>query len=251
MTSITIGKDEFIEFLRALTALKDICTDITIEKGMIRQRIDSRESFFQMDLRHILGDCSIPISHLKLKLDLLKTFFSEEVILSINDDNTFYSFEDAVSRYSFKWTDTKMMSENSRYINDDELGKLIGKYEDIILETTIDKKVSDRIKLASQLFSVRNVTLEFSERFAKLKSEHQNKEQNAIFMKDIVSLLDGDAFITLSIIPLTVDHDGPMTFEVAAQKINNKIQVLQTVDMKMNNTEITFYGASILKTDED
>ena len=50
MTRIEMDAEEFNEFLRCLLNLKEICNDVDIREGKIRQRSNDLTSVFEMDL---------------------------------------------------------------------------------------------------------------------------------------------------------------------------------------------------------
>ena len=86
--TINLNEEEYNDFLRCLTNLKEICNDVDIRDGVIRQRSNDLTSVFEMNLSPIINDASIPITNLKKKLDLLKTFVGQEVTIEIVEGET-------------------------------------------------------------------------------------------------------------------------------------------------------------------
>ena len=62
MTSIEIDVEKFSTFLRCLTNLKEICNDVDIRNGVIRQRTSDLTAVFEMDLTSLIQDATIPIT---------------------------------------------------------------------------------------------------------------------------------------------------------------------------------------------
>ena len=88
MTRIEFDSEDFNTFLRCLMNLKEICNDVDIRGGMIRQRTNDLTSVFEMDLTSLITDAAIPITNLKKKLDLLKTFAGQDVALETHEGET-------------------------------------------------------------------------------------------------------------------------------------------------------------------
>ena len=83
--TIVLETEEYNDFLRCLINLREICNDVDIRGGYIRQRSNDLTSIFEMDLTSLIGDSQIPITNLKKKLDLLKTFSGQSVTIEIEE----------------------------------------------------------------------------------------------------------------------------------------------------------------------
>ena len=94
MTRIEFDSEDFNTFLRCLINLKEICNDVDIRSGIIRQRTNDLTSVFEMDLTSIIGDVALPIAGLKKRLDLFKTFTGQNVVCEItvgeNESESYY-----------------------------------------------------------------------------------------------------------------------------------------------------------------
>ena len=82
-TTITLEAEQYNDFIRCLTNLKDVCNDVDIRNGIIRQRTNGNVSIFEIDISTIVSDASFAIIDLKQKLDLLKTFQGQDVSIEI------------------------------------------------------------------------------------------------------------------------------------------------------------------------
>ena len=67
---------KFGELNRCLTIFKDLCNDVEIRNGFIRQKTNDGSVVFEIDLTSLLGDLNIRFSNLKEKLDLFKVFYN-------------------------------------------------------------------------------------------------------------------------------------------------------------------------------
>ena len=83
--SVSLSNEEFENFVRSLSVLKDVCNDVDINDGIIRQRTNDHTTIFQLDLSSLLPVVTMCLSNLKQKLDLLKMFSDEEVEIEISD----------------------------------------------------------------------------------------------------------------------------------------------------------------------
>ncbi len=84
---VNLDSVKYDELLRILLILKDICNDVDIRQGVIRQRTNDSATVFEIDLSSIISNINLPISELKSKLDILKCFSGEEVQITTTDDS--------------------------------------------------------------------------------------------------------------------------------------------------------------------
>ena len=98
-TVVTLETAEYSDFLNFITNLKDICTDIDIRNGLVRQRSDDKTSVFEIDLTPILPNVDMALTDIKKKLELLKIFQGQdEVTVTINQDGqNCYIFSDGIT----------------------------------------------------------------------------------------------------------------------------------------------------------
>ena len=112
---VNLDSEQFDEFLRCLSLLKDICNDADIREGVVRQRTNDNSSIFEVDMRSLIQDIDLPISNLKQKLDLFKIFSEqEEVAVSIEEGSFLLSDQYSVLRFispKLDFMDNKFMTE--------------------------------------------------------------------------------------------------------------------------------------------
>ena len=123
MTRIEFDAENFNVLLRCLANLVPCCLDVDIRDGFIRQRTNDRTAVFEMDLTSILSDASIPITNLKKKFDLLKTFSGRDVTIEINEGETesdsFYILSDQ-NHYTIQFRFPALQFMDNKYITEEE-----------------------------------------------------------------------------------------------------------------------------------
>ncbi len=242
---ISLDSVEFDSFTRTLSILKEICDDIDIRGGIIRQRTNDKSTIFQIDLTGILNDVDIPITNLKQKLDLLKIFAGEDVTLKINDENFIISDE---------YTSISLVKPLSNYItnkfkSEEELQNIfVLKESDLILNTEIPLKVSERLRIISTNFNTNSLNINFNGDNAILSTKTQAKDQKAVLMKDIITnrTIDNSSS-SLVLIPFIVDHDGDIGFEMYDNGDNTIINKFEcSIANGDEKIEIKIYGKSLI-----
>ncbi len=241
---VNMDSVKFEEFLRCLFVLKDICNDVDIRDGFLRQRSNDNASIIQMDLTSIIDTINLPITSLKKKLDLLKCFNGQEVQIEILNDS--YIISDNVT--SIKISNPKLEYIDNKFIDENELNNLfILNDEDLILSTTIPYNISDRIRVITQGFDVNSIKVMFEGNTATIKADTQARDQSAKFMNDIILEDPRNGYSNLVTTPFIIDHDGTIDFKmynvhesICANKFSTAIK----------DVEIVVYGRSTINEDE-
>jgi len=209
--SVVLDSDRFEEFLRCLSLLKDICNDVNIQNGIIRQRTTDRSSVFEIDLRPIVEEMSIPLPSIKPKLDLLKTFSGQDVTISSGGGSC--EFSDQYSKLKFDSPDPDYM--DNKFITPEEMATIISyNEEDMMLFTKISKTISKRIQVVTDVFNVSIVTVVFDGEHANISTRTQGRDQFAQFMQEITSETETKCSTDLVITPFIADHDGDIDFRM-------------------------------------
>jgi len=243
---IVLNSEQFKKFVNCLSILKDNCNDVDIKEGVIRQHINSRYCIFELDLTSLINNLSIPIVGIKKKLDILKTFKNSEEI-TIDVDDTTYSFSDNYSRIKFNKLPQNML--DNEYINDDELGHMfILNPDDLILNCEINKTISARIKSISQNFDVNTFKILFNENKASIISTSQDKNQEATLLSDIEIPREMNCITNVFTTPFIIDHDDNMSFELYEVQENTCMGKIKTSISEVN---VVIYTNAILVDDED
>jgi len=208
---VNLDAGQFDEVLRVLFVLSNVCNDVDIREGIIRQRTNDSATVFEVDLTSIIGSINLPISKLKEKLEIFKSFSGDEVSITATDDD--YMISDPTSYTKYKYPILDYL--DNKFISSEELSRVIAtNQEDLILSTPISKKISDRMKIISASFHVNSVQVIFNGDTASISSADQSKEGFAKFVQNIVSNKELNHSANLIITPFVIDHDGDINFEM-------------------------------------
>lgn len=239
--NISLSSTSFETFLRCISLLQDVCNDIDINDGFIRQRSNDRSTIFEVDLTTIIEDFTFPLLQLKSKLPLLKLLRGNDVQINLVG-NEYFEFTDNFSKFKFNIPDTDFI--DNRFMNEDELGSLFQLYQDdIILSTNINTTVSNRIKVVKDVYNTNNIFVEFNNDRAYIYSKTDSNDQYATFINDIITEREVNATSPLVSIPFTIDHDGDIVLEMYNHEGNVSINKFTTT---IESVDITLYSRSEL-----
>jgi len=240
MQEVTMTAEQFEDFMRCISILKDICNDADIRDGVIRQRTNDKFSVFQLDLNPVISDVNIPITNLKQKLDLFKIFMNEEVTISTDDIR--FTIGDQYSSLTFENPDLDFL--DNKFMQEDELRNIFQmNEEDIILSSNISENISERIKIITASFNVNTVAIEFQGETATLSTKTQSKDQHASLISDIVSDRVIEAISNLVATPFVIDHDGDIDFRMYNYQDNLCANKYTT---SISDVDIVVFGRSTL-----
>jgi len=250
-TNLNLTAEQFSEFLRCITNLKEECNDIDIKDGVIRQRSNDKTSIFQIDMSPILTeDVSMSISDVKKKLDLLKIFAGQEVNLEINTEgNGYFVFSDSFS--SLKFMAPAYQFIDNKFMTEDELIAIFNLNEDaIILEHNLSSMITERIRVITTSFNIKAIQVEFAGETAMIKAGTQAKDQFAKFAENITTNVVFDrCSANLGVIPFSIEHDDEVEFKMY-QDSNQDIS-LNTFTTKVGDCDMIIFTRSSLVQDEE
>lgn len=243
--NISLSASSFETFLRCISLLQDVCNDVDIHDGIIRQRSNDRSTIFEIDLTTIIEDCTFPMLQIKNKLPLLKLLRGNDVQINLVDGE-YFEFSDDFSKFNFKIPVTEYI--DNRFMNEDELNSLFQLFnDDIILSTNISTTVSNRIKVVKDVYNTNNIFVEFDGNNASLFSKSDSNDQVATFINDIMTEREINASSPLVSIPFTIDHDGDIVLEMYNNEGNISINKFST---SIESVDITLYSRSELINEE-
>jgi hypothetical protein len=252
-TTIALGAEQFNDFIRCLTNLKDVCNDVDIRNGTIRQRTNGNVSIFEIDISSIVEDASFAIIDLKQKLDLLKTFQGQDVNIEIEEstpgDVGNFTFSDEFSSLRIvlptpEYVDNKFMSE-------EELRSIFNSSEeDLIFEYAIPQLITDRVSIITTNFNVKSIRVDFEGDKAQISTATQSKDQLAKFASDLETNMEFEkSSAYISVIPFSIDHDTDIEFKM--YKDPNQDVTLNNFSTQLGDIDINiFTRASIIKEDD-
>ena len=253
MVTIEMTSEDYSEFLRCLTNLKEICNDVDIRNGIIRQRSNDITSVFELDMTSIIQDATIPISDLKKKIDLFKTFAGQEVMIEIDSDQPqgeeYYKISDQFSSIKFGFPALEYM--DNKYMTQEELDSIFTlDDEDLILDDTIPVLITDRIKVITENFNTAAIQVQFEGDIASICTSTQSKDQFAKIKADIATNVDmGNCFSNLSTIPFSIEHDENVEFKMHKAEDQNVSE--NRIKTTLGSVDINIYSRSALVYEEE
>lgn len=250
-TVLNLNASDYNNFLRCLTNLKEVCNDVDIRQGIIRQRSNDKTSIFEIDMTAtILKDITIAISDIKRKLDLLKTFSGQEVSIKIVDgDPGFFVFSDSFS--SLKFIAPSLQYIDNKFMSSEELDRIfVMNDNDLILEHDLTSMITERVRIITQSFSTDAIQVSFEGETASVKASTQAKDQFAKFMSGIqTNVVLNNCSALLSTIPFSIDHDDLVKFKMF--KDPNQDISLNLFDTKLGDIQVKILTRSSLIRDEE
>lgn len=248
MTNLSLNTEKYGNFLRCLTNFREICNDIDIRNGFIRQRSNDKTTVFEVDLTPILTDISIPISDIKKKLELLKTFAGQDVNIEIGED--YFKFSDTFSSLKFKNPTLEFM--DNKFITQEELSTVFVMDEnELLLDTELSNMITDRIRITTQTFNTAGVQVVFNGEAASIRAATQAKDQFAKFVDGLTTnaILES-CTANLSTIPFCIEHDTEVSFRMFKHPTQDI--TMNRFSTKLGDLDIVIYGRStIVKDGED
>jgi hypothetical protein len=247
MEQVNLSMENYEQFLRCLSILKDVCNDADIQGGILRQRTNDSANVFEINMTPIIDTMNIPLVNLKQKLDLLKIFQnqnstqSQTVDITVDDDNNF-TFSDEYSSIKFQGPDLDYM--DNRYINVEELETIFTlNEEDVILQTDIESNISDRMRIIAQSFNVNSTQITFENEVASITMATQSHDQNAKILSEITLEQPMECVSSLINTPFIIDHDG----KIELKMYNYQEQICSnTFKTAISDIDIAIYGRSSL-----
>lgn len=249
MTTINLDVEEYNDFLRCLMNLREICNDVDIRDGIIRQRSNDLTSVFEMDLTPIINTAKIPITNLKKKLDLLKTFAGQAVSIEIEEGETesesHFVISDEQSSIKFQFPATEFM--DNKIMSQDELDNIFNLNEDdMILSDSITSVITERIRIITLNFNTEAIQVRFEGDMASISAATQAKDQFAKFKTEVPTNIDfgGNYSSNLSTIPFGIEHDTELDFKMF--KDPNQSVSLNKITTELGNITINIYSRSAI-----
>lgn len=251
MVTVNMTAEEFGDFLRCLSNLKEVCTDADIKSGIIRQRSTDLTCIFEMDLSSLINEADIPITDLKKKLDLLKTFAGQAVTIEIDDesDDKTYKVSDEYSAINFNFPSEQFM--DNKFMDQEELDNIFNLDEDdLILHDEITQLITERIRVISENFNTASIQINFRGESASISAATQSKDQFATFKRDInTNMIIEDSVANLSTIPFGIEHDTDVEFKM--YKDPSKNITLNKITTELGAVKINIYSRSAIIEDSD
>lgn len=250
--TVILDAEKYDSFLKCLSNLKEVCTDVDLREGFIRQRSTDKTVLFEIDLKQTIGEIDLPLSDLKNKYDLLKIFSGRQVELQIEDE--FFVFSDDYSSIKFmSQTGQALSFMENKYITEEEFDRIIEISEDeILLDHELDSISTERIKVVSQSFNTDSVQIIFSGETANISSSTQSKDLFADFVRNIISNeVIENKFYNVATIPFVIEHDDKIRLTVYRDSERTVVSKFDT-NLGDGDIDITMYSRSeMISMDDD
>jgi hypothetical protein len=254
VTTIELDAEEYNDLLRCLINLREICNDVDIQGGMIRQRSNDLTAIFELNMRELVNEANFPISNLKKKLDLLKTFAGQEVKIEIhegeNESESFFIISDAQSSIRFLFPSLDFL--DNKYMAEEELNNIFSLEEDdLLLHSDLSSVVTDRIKVITANFNTQAIRVQLEGDQASVTASTASKDQVAKFKEGITTNINfnGKYYSNLSTIPFSIEHDEDLIFKMYKDPEQNIS--LNKIKTQLGAVEINIFSRSTLVEDED
>ena len=248
-TTIGLDAEQYNNFLGCLLNLKEICNDVDIRDGMIRQRTNDLTCVFEMNLTPLISDANIPIVNLKKKLDLLKVFAGQDVQIEIvegeSESDSYFTFSDDESSIKFLFPSIEFM--DNKIITQEELNNIYNvDEEDLILENNLNNTVTERIRVITDNFNTPAIQMKFEGDQASITAATQSKDQFAKFKTGISTNIDfgGNYKSNLSTVPFSIDHDEDLNFKM--YKDPERDVSMNAIKTRLGDVEISIFSRSAI-----
>lgn len=246
-TAITLSSEQYNDFIRCLSTLQEICNDVVIQRGVIRQRSNDNTSIFELDLNSIITDINISITNVKQKLNLLKTFQGQEVSIEINNEG--FTFSDDFSSLEFLHPSADFM--DNKYIEQAELEGIFSvEEENLLFDFELSTIITDRIRIVTQTFNSPAIQVKFDKDMASINAASQSKDQFAKFINNVEMNMELEKCSSnLSTLPFGIDHDTDVRFKM--YKVLNQDVALNKFSTVLGDININMYSRSSIIEDEE
>jgi hypothetical protein len=216
---LEMNEEQYGNFIRCLNNLKEICNDIDIREGTIRQRSNDRSCIFEFDMQSILEDISMPISDVKKKLELLKAFMGQrQVFINIHlepeESESYFTVSDEYS--SIKFIFPAMQFMDNEYLTEEEVANILSyDEENLLLHTQLENLITDRIRIFTENFNANAIQVFFDDEMASIKTQTQSKDQYATFKDNIsTNIALEPSSVNLVTIAFKMEHDTSVDLDM-------------------------------------
>lgn len=247
MVNLNLNAEQYGHFLRCITNLREVCNDVDLREGMIRQRSNDKSTVFQMDLKPLLTEVNMPISDIKKKLELLKTFAGQEVSIEFHDDH--FSFSDQFTTIRFMNPTLDYM--DNKYITMQELETVfVMDHEELLIDTELSSMITERINVITSTFNAQAIQIIFNGEEAEITAVTQARDQFAKIIGGIVTnaILEGCSS-NLSTVPFSIEHDTD--FHVRLYKHPTQDVLMNKFETTIAELDVVIYGRAAIIKDED
>ena len=118
----------------------------------------------------------------------------------------------------------------------------------MVLSTEISTKISDRIRIIAQSFSVNTTQVKFEGEQASINVMTQSREQHAKVLSQLTTEREMECTSSIVITPFVVDHDGDISFKMFNYQDNICSNLCKA---SIADVELNIYSRSALIEEDD
>ena len=251
--SLNLSQEEYGNFIRCLNNLKEICNDIDIREGLVRQRSNDRSCIFEFNMENILPDITMPISDIKKKLDLLKSFVGNDEIkfdihIEEQESESYFTISDPYTSIKFMFPAMQFIDNN--FMTQAELDGVLAIHEEgLLLETNFSILLTDRIRIVTDNFNSPAIQITFDQDKATIQTQTQSKDQYAVFMKDIpTNIILEPCSVNLVTMLFKMEHDTQVEFKM--YKDAGRAITVNRLETNIGDIEARIYSRSSIVSAE-
>lgn len=247
INTVILDSEQYETFMSLLASMKDICNDIDIRDGIIRQRSNDKNSLFEVDLTSILSNTSIALTDLKKKLDLLKIFSGQDNITirtNYGEENSQNHFIISDNYTAIRINQPSLEFMDNKYVPEEELARIFSfEEENLILQTNLSMVITNRIKVITSSFNTPAIQVLFEGDISSIRAINPAKDQTAAILSNIQTNIPIEgSFINITAVPFLIEHDSDMELRMyreESQNISNKlITTLGTIDIRIHTKSV-------------
>jgi hypothetical protein len=257
---LELNKSNYNDFIRCLQNLKDICNDVQIDDGIIRQRNNENTAIFEFDMSAILSDVSLTLTDIKQKLDLLKTFQdTQDVNIYVAEPEDEEKEGPGFFEFSDTFSSIRCMAPNAKYVDNkfitlEELTSISSFDEnDLILERELSNIITNRMRVVSTNFNVKSIRIDFQGETASITAATQAKSESAKFITGIPinEMIIQNSFSNIPVVPFCIDHDTAIEFKMFKEKDpSSGNTVTNKISTTLGQVDIKIFSRSSILTEE-
>jgi hypothetical protein len=242
---ITLEAKDFANFLRCLSAVKDMFNDVDIKGGILRQRSNDKSMIAEMDLTPLISDSDIPLPNVKNKLTSLKGLSKQEVQITITDDEIYFSGK----RSTLKFKHPKRDFLYNTFMSSEEFSSLLTlREDDLVLEHLVTKDTSNFMKVTAAQFNVVSFQIHFDGNTASITAVTSGKNQYSEIEYGIPTKKPLKGFSNVVTTPFLLDRDGGMLFKM--YNIEGSVYINKYTS-SIGRIAVDVYGRSQLMEEEE
>jgi len=248
--SINLDANQYESFYSIISLLKDECNDIDIVGGKIRQKTNSHNAIFDIDMTDFLEDINLPFTIIKQKIDLLRMFLGSDNI-EIDSNDEFFTFKDNFSKITFVKPNLQFI--DNPYMSDEEIANLFAWDEQtVLLSTNFSLKICERMKIIASNYNITAFTMLFNGDDAKLIATTDSNDQSAVIVDSIPLEVEiQNTYCNLQITPFIVDRDSETRLTCYFETAEQNAIIINKTETSIKEVDFTIYSRTQFNSEDE